>query len=244
MSRYKTIKSVLMTVGLMLYGSQSLAVLPIVYDPYDVLQNTITAKNSVQALLNQAKQLQFEVENLKRLPPGQFENTNAILNQLTAITSKGKSLSYGNNQVDEAFIHTFPGPSISTDYPHDFSNWSRVTYDTLKNSMLALSLQGKLFDSEDQAMNALQTASENVQGNVSAQQTTHRIALQEISQLQKLRQLMLNQASTQNTFMAYQLQKEQSQQASWHEWIQNSQMTFHPYNDERGFGVNELPTLP
>lgn len=235
---------IVIALGVSLYCTTSLAVLPIVYDPYDVFQNTITAKNSVESLINQAKQLQFEVQNLKKLSKGHFENTNFILNQLTNVSNQGRSISYGANNLDALFKNKFPGMQSSSNYHKDFTNWSETTYDTLKNSMLSLSLQGKLFEKESQDVKALQTLSENAVGNLESQQTSHRIALQEIGQLQKMRQLLLNQASTQNIYMAYQLQKEQSQQMAEHEWIQKSQIPFRKYNGTNGFGVTETPIIP
>lgn len=233
-----------LVLALGIYSSKILAVLPIVYDPYDVFQNTITARNSVTALMNQAKQLQFDVENLKKLSKGHFENSNAVLSQLTDIASQGKSLSYGLKNIDMTFGTRFPGLRQTTDFNQDYSNWSGTAYDTLKNGMLSMSLQGKLFDKENESIRELQTLSESTQGNLSAQQTSHRIALQEVGQLQKLRQLLLTQGSAQNIFMTYQLQTQQSQQAAMHEWIKNSQISFHKYQGNSGFGVNETPTIP
>lgn len=227
-----------------LYWSQSQAILSMVYDPYDVFQNTITAKNSVESLINQAKQLKCDADNLTKLSKGHFENINAVLNQLGSICSQGNSLSYGLNNIDKIFGNKFPGMQPSMNFNQDFSKWSGTAYDTLKQSLLSMSLQGQLFNKENQAIQALQILSENANGNLSAQQTAHRIALEGISQLQKLRQLLLTQASSQDTYMAYQLQKEQSQQAALHEWIKNSQVTFRKYQGKSGFGVNELPMSP
>lgn len=239
----KKIKAFLI-VSAVVYSCQSFAVFPIVYDPYDVIQNTITAKNSIQALINQAEQLKCEVQNLKKLSTRPFEGNHQILSQLAHLSSQGQSLSYGLDNVDKVFDKTFPGLSTTKDYHQAYGQWSGSTRDTLKNSMDALSLQGKLFEDEHQALKLLQQQSDSVEGNIEAQQTAHRLQLEQIGQMQKLRQVLLNQASSQNAFMAYQLQKEQAEQASLHDWIQHSQVSFKRYDGHTGFGVTEFPQLP
>lgn len=233
----------IVTLSISFYCRAGFAILPLVYDPYDVIQNTITAKNSVQSLINQAQQLQLELQNVKKLTKGHFENTNPILNQLTDLASQGSALSYGNNRVESIFNEKFPGNYITSNFNKDYKNWSDTTYDTLKNSMKTFALQGQLFAKENDLITELQRSSVESEGNLSAQQTAHRIALSQINQLQKLRQLLLTQASSQTTFMTYQLQKEQTQQAAVHDWLQKSQTSFHKYNSNHGFGMSDLPNL-
>jgi P-type conjugative transfer protein TrbJ len=222
-------------------SKNSFALLSVVYDPYDVIQNTITAKNSVQALINQAQEMKNDLQNLKSLVKGKNENILGLLKNLSEVASQGQALSYGINSLEKKYNQSFPGIIKDNNYNKDFGIWSAVTYDTLKNAMLAMSLHGKAFSGEDQNLQSLQALSNSSSGNLEAHQTSHRIAIEEVTQLQKLRQLLLTQGSAQNIFMSYQLQKEQSQQAAMHDWIVNSQISFKSYTGNEGFGVNEVP---
>lgn len=226
---------------LFFYSSISLSFVSLVYDPYDVVQNTITAKNSVQALINQAKQLQFETDNLKKLSSHPFTDTMPFLNQVSQVANQGQALSYGQNS-ETAFKNKFPGSNLTQNYHEAFAAWSGTTSDTLKNAISVMALQGKEFNQEHHTVQDLQALSENTNGNLSALQTSHHIQLEEIAQLQKLKQILMTQSCAENTFMAYQLQKDQATESALHEWIKASQVPFKWYASSTGFGVEEIPS--
>lgn len=229
---------------LMLSSLSFSAYTQVVYDPWDVIQNTITAKNTIKVLLTQMKQLECELANLKKLSKSRHENNGAWLLQLEQAVSEADSLSYGISHVGDSFNLKFPGLISSQNVFTDFSNWSKTLHNTLHGSLSALELQGKSFSHEQNSIQELEKLSDSASGNLQTQQTAHRILLQQISQLQKLRQVLLNQASSQDAFMAYSLQKDQSQQAIAHQWIQHSQIPFKRYNDKHGFGASNVPQLP
>lgn len=210
--------------------------------PENVIQNTITASNSVKQLLNQAQQIQIELQNKQNLQGHEntWSNTQPLLQQLASNAEKGQALAYSMQGIDQQFHRVFPGYVASTNYQTDYQHWAESTQDTLRNTLGNAGIQANSFGNEQQQLHALAGLSNSAQGRMQALQISNRLATQQVGQMQKLRQLIINQTNAQNAYMAYEVQKEQAQQATLNAWITHSDIKFPRYRNH-GFSVANFP---
>jgi P-type conjugative transfer protein TrbJ len=215
----------------------------VVYDPVNLVQNTITAKNSIQSLLNQVKQLEMQLQNLQKINETHYENTPAILERFASAAQQGKALSFGLDHLATEFQKRFPGYEVPSHYSEAYQEQSNTALDTLRGALASNQQQAEQLKNEQFLLTDLQHLSQTSQGNLQGLQTSHQIALQEINQLQKLRQLLLNQTTAQNVYSAYQLQQEQAQRAALDRWMKKCSQSVVKYEDTQGFDASNFPSF-
>lgn len=207
----------------------------IVYDPTNWFQNSITAANTAKQLVNEAEQLQIALKDIKNYDGnrGQWANIQNLLQQLGSEVQQGQALSYSIQNLDGQFKQTYPGFASSENYLEDYKTWSQTSMDTLRGTLGSAGLQANQFSGEQTTMNQLASLSQTAEGRMQALQVGNMVSLQEVAQLQKLRQLVIAQMNAQNTYAAYEIQKDQSAEASSSNWVNASAQPFPHY------GVNK-----
>ena len=85
--------------------------------------------------------------------------------------------------------------------------------DTIVASMRAAQLQERQFATEEELMNTLQLMGETAGGRMQAIQIGNQIAAQQVRQTQKLRALVMAQMQMQASFMAFQANEKDNDQA-------------------------------
>ena len=145
--------------------------------------------------------------------------------------------------LDSEFKNRYPGYKATTNYSQAYQTWSQTTLDTIRGSLDSVGLQSSDFDTESSLVDQLNTLSKTSSGRMQALQTGNMIASQQVSQMQKLRQLVMAQTNAQNTYMAYKVQKEQSSEASLEKMIENGDTQVPNPADYKGFGADDSPTL-
>lgn len=235
-------KRIFLSLALTLIVTNSYAYV-VCFDPFNAAKNAITARNSVQSLVNQAKELEYQIKNFKNLT-GNYQNTTArLLEDLKEINQTGNAINYTSSDIEKLFRKNFPGFNEDNGYPANQINRSNAVKETLLDSMKSLTLQGKALSQEKFDVDDLARLSSKSGGSLEAQQVMHRIQLEQITQLQKLRQLLLTQASSEQAYYAYQLQKDQTMQSIETKWIDNSQLPFRKYDGRQGFGPDDFPVI-
>lgn len=214
----------------------------LVYDPTNWIQNQITAGNSVIQVTNQIQQLQYEAAAFKNYNGSstQWSNMSTLLAQLAQQVNQGQAIAYNMQNLDQSFQTRFPGYKPQQNYPSAYQSWSQTSMDTLRSTLEGAGMQANNFTNEQANLDQLKALSQNASGRMQAVQVGNMIASEEVGQLQQLRQLVVNQTNSQNMYMAYQVQKDQAQQAASDQLLSNP-TDFPSYGSGQGFGPTHVP---
>jgi P-type conjugative transfer protein TrbJ len=160
---------------------------------------------------------------------GRWANMQNLLYHLANQVEQGQALAYQMQDIDRQYRSRFPGYVAPQNYQESYRNWSQTTHDTLLSTLASAGMQAEQFHQEQMTLNQLAGLSQTAQGRMQAMQVGNMLASQQIGQLQALRQLIVTQINAQNTYAAYQTQKEASVEASTDQWISGSQTAFPQY---------------
>lgn len=200
-------------------------------DPSNLIQNTATALNTANQLAIQSQQLQSELKDIENFKGnvGQWANTQNLLYQLANQVQQGQALAYQMQDLDRQYRSRFPGYVAPQNYQQSYRNWAQTTHDTLLSTLVSAGMQVDQFHHEQDTLNQLSHLSQTAQGRMQAVQVGNMLATQQVSQLQALRQLVATQINAQNTYAAYETQKDAAVEASVSNWISASDTTFPGY---------------
>ncbi len=236
MARKSAIVAGALVIGLTLAsGAESRATLP-VFDPINYVQNVLNQANTLKATINQAtqieyqlQQIQMQIQGLRNIPRGMWGRIQADLAQLQRVVQRGQGISYGDENLASDFMSMYPGFSSSADYSQAYGEWTRNSLGSIQTSLEDAGLQSKQLQSEDGVLQGLQAMSDGATGHMQALQVGNMIAMQQVEQLQKLRQLQMAQIQAQAGFFATQQQTQSSQYAALKAWIDSANYPAHKF---------------
>lgn len=162
----------------------------------------------------QMQQYANAVQNTLNIPRQVWNSITTDLMGVSQIVRNGRSLAYSASNIAEQFSNTFKGYNSPTNFKQAYSGWTASTLDTLKGVFSANQMQSAQFAKEEDTLIYLRSKSESAAGQMQALQVGAQIAEQQVQQLQKLRQLMMVQASAQNAYLATQTDKEAAARAT------------------------------
>ncbi len=172
--------------------------------------------NSAQSLIHQAEMVSHKLkalndmaQNSKSVSNGAWSKTGDLLKNLAKVVSSGQALSYASQNSDERFKNQYPGYRNNknyNNYSQDYRNWSDSSMDSIRGSLNSSNLQANDFANEDQLISQLSNMSQTSTGRMQATQTGNMIAIEQVQQLRKLRQLQMAQSHAQNNYLASQAQ--------------------------------------
>jgi P-type conjugative transfer protein TrbJ len=225
MKRY-LVGAAALSAALSLTLNQSAAVGVVVFDPWNYAKNTLTELNTLQATINQAtqisnqlRQLAYEVQNLQNIPNGVWGQIRTDLAALTQIAKVGQSISYADQNLSAEFTQMYPGYSVPSDYTRAYTQWAQNTLGGIQGALEAAGLQSSQFATEDAVFSQLQALSDGAAGHMQAVQVGNMIAIQEVQQLQKLRQMQMAQVQGEFGYLATQQQNDLSKYATLRAWL-------------------------
>ena len=192
-----------------------------VFDPTNFVQNFMQQLRGVQSNINEAKQLQAQLQQYQNM----LRNTQSLnvedlpsaidaLSRLDQVIKEGKSLAVGAGDYEAAFKARFPGFQPGTSFSEGYREWSATSRDSILGAMRVANLQARGARSEEEALASLRSAVRSADGQKAAVDAGNQIALAQISQLQQLRELMLAQMQATGTYMAASQQAEESRESS------------------------------
>lgn len=202
-------------------------------------KNTSASADKLQNILD-AQEKQVENEKLNLMPyddsQTQWSNVVDLINGLISKIQQGNEFSNQASSINEAFSKRFSGYTPSTNYSKDYQSWSSTSMDTLKNNLMRAGFQEEDLSNEQSRLNTLKQLSTSPKGRLQAMQVANMLQSEQIGQMQKLRELIISQIRSQNTYLAAQVQKEQAQKAAEDEMYKTIR-TAHPYgqNEQDGF---------
>ncbi|MCX6131514.1 MAG: P-type conjugative transfer protein TrbJ, partial [Proteobacteria bacterium] len=167
--------------------------------------------------------------NGKTLSSHEWGKASEDLQKLASIARQGEAIAYSSANMDAIFRDKYKGYSAyasrkngsSEDYSNQYSKWSETNRDSIVGAMKATNLQSEQFSEEEETMQTIEKLGRSSQGQMQALQVGNLIAAQEVSQLQKLRGLMMAQMQMQSSYLSYEANQKDSANAKSRTFFKN-----------------------
>lgn len=168
-----------------------------------------------QQLAEAIKQTQDMIKNSQTLKGQVFGNVAGDLSALANIVQGGMALSYSLANLDSQFRSRFPGYGYQgSAYYARYQTWSQTSLDTTLGALRAAGLQGQQLQSEQSILNSLRAMSQSTAGRLEALQVMAQISEQQVEQMMKLRELMMADMSSKQSYQAAMIQKQAAGEAA------------------------------
>jgi type IV secretion system protein TrbJ len=162
-----------------------------------------------EQLTEAVKQTADMLKNGKILPTQIFGPIAADLKSLASIVQGGQALSYSLANLDSLFRTRFPGYGYAgTGYFTQYRSWSQTSLDTTLGALRVAGLQGQQLQSEQSILTSLRSMAQTSDGRMEALQVMGQISEQQVQQLMKLRELMMADMSSKQSYQAAMIQKQ------------------------------------
>lgn len=172
----------------------------IVIDPSNLAQNILTAANTLEQINNQVKQLQNEADmlinqatNLVRTGYNPQAEINRLLNEISVLMDRARSISYVVSETDRLFQENFP---------EDYSTWSRTQMATaaemqwvsarsaFNDTLLVQSQIVQTLKEDTSSLDVMLAETAIAEGNLSVSQTGNQIAALGVKQTMQMQEMM------------------------------------------------------
>ncbi len=214
----------------------------IVFDPANFGKNAMTAAQTTQMVIQQMQayqtqlqQFQIEAQNIKNFTNFNWADISQTLASLGAAIQTGQAMAYNMQNMDSSFRAIYPGYQSPQNYQQSYENWSNTTLDTVRGALDSISLQASDFASEEQTIDALRGLAGNTPGQLQALQAGNMLSGEMVNQMEELRQLEMTQINSQNTYMAYQVQRDQANQSVQQDLVNGMDSAYPNYQNQNGF---------
>ena len=148
----------------------------VVIDPTNLVQNIVTATNTLEQINNQITQLQHEAqmlvnqaEDLKRLDYGSIEHLKRLLERIDTLMREADEISYEVEESERRYEEAFP-----------------ESYEDVSNEEITA-------QAKDQWLSELVTESQSASGNLSVAQAGNQLIALSVEQQMQMQQLMAAQ---------------------------------------------------
>jgi P-type conjugative transfer protein TrbJ len=231
MNRY-LIRATAVAVALLCASPQPAHAQIAVYDAANFAKNALTELHTLQMvtdeatqITNQLQQIEYQVQGLRNFPNGIWGEIQEDLQALTRIAKVGQSISYADGNLSSEFTHMYPGYEVPTNYTQAYTQWATNSLGGIQGALQSANLQSTQFQSEDALFSQLQGLSDGSVGHMQALQVGNMIGVQEVQQLEKLRQLQMAQLQGEFDYLATQQQNDLVKFATLRAWL-DSQQTY------------------
>ena len=185
------------------------------------MQNLEYAKQILQYAV-QVQQLADMIRNTTHGGPMALSNVAMDLNQLASVVQGGRALAYSLGGQDVVFRSTFPGyqptfgqMSGAGSYQSKYALWAQTSLATTQGILRGVGVQGKLLATEQGVLAVLRMlAASNFLNRNDAINLTGRLAAEQVGQLQKLRELQLEDMTSKAAYQGYTIQREATSEAA------------------------------
>ena len=117
----------------------------------------------------------------------------------------------------------YPGYEVPTNYTQAYTQWATNALGGIQGALQSANLQSTQFQSEDALFSQLQGLSNGSVGHMQALQVGNMIGIQEVQQLEKLRQLQMAQLQGEFDYLATQQQNDLVKFATLRAWLDSQQ---------------------
>ncbi len=176
--------------------------------------------NQITMISNQLSMYQNMLDNTGVLSTQVWGNVYPELQALANVVQQGQAIAYSMSNLDAQFSSRFQnynnyvatsyGPS---NYRADYKIWYTTQRDGIHGALRSAHLQASQFSSEEATLNQLENMSQTATGRMRALQVGNQIAMQQVRQNQKLRELVMSQIQLQGNYLAAEASKDAARQA-------------------------------
>jgi len=166
----------------------------------------------------QAQQLADAIKNTAHGGPATLTNVAADLGMLANVVQGGRALAYSLGNQDVLFSQTYPGyqpmgpgglPPAAGSYASQYAIWAQTSLATTQGIMRGSGVQGKLLATEQGVLGILRAISaSNLLNRNDAINLNSQLAGEQVSQLQKLREIQLEDLTSKSAFQGYVIQQQ------------------------------------
>jgi P-type conjugative transfer protein TrbJ len=181
----------------------------------------------------QVQQLAYAIRNTVHGGPASLTNIAGDLNQLATVVQGGQALAYSLGGQDVVFRQTFPGyqpvfgalPAAGT-YQNKYAIWAQTSLATTQGILRGVGLQGKLLATEQGVLSVLRALSaSNILDRNDAINLTGQLAAEQVGQLQKLRELQLEDMTSKAAYQGYVIQRQAASEAATQQFFTGTNAT-------------------
>jgi len=198
----KTLKVWLTLLAGALFAPGALAQGIPVIDAAAIVQWTLQIKAMTDQLSAMQQNLQSQTQQLTTNPV-------AALNNISSSITQAEAMAGSAQKIADAMQKNF-GSDVGTQAVANYQQWMKATKDTIRATLAQSGVHLDGLANEAQALQALAAMSQSSAGNLQVQQAGNQIAVEMVSQLQKLRSMQIAQSQAINAVALAQQQKEES----------------------------------
>jgi type IV secretion system protein TrbJ len=166
-----------------------------------------------EQLANELNMYQNMVTNLANIPSQVWTSVQKDLDSVANVVQQGEAISFAQQNIATAFQAKYPGYTQANDFTKSYQSWSASALDGLNEALQAAGLQSQQFTTEEAALNQLRSMSQSSVGRMQAIQVGNQIAVEQVAQTQKLRELVMAQTQSQSNYLAAEKSEKDAQQA-------------------------------
>jgi P-type conjugative transfer protein TrbJ len=186
-----------------------------------VMHDLEYAKQLLQYAI-QVEHLADAIKNTAHGGPATLTNVANDLNQLAGVVQGGRALAYSLGNQDVVFRQTYPGyqtwsgggPSNGT-YASKYAVWAETSLATTQGILRGAGVQGKLLATEQGILGIIRALSaSNILNRNDAINVSGQLAAEQVGQLQRLRELQLEDMTSKAAFQGYVIQRQAASEAA------------------------------
>jgi P-type conjugative transfer protein TrbJ len=193
----------------------------VVVDPTNYVANYMTQLRAVQSNANESQQIQQQLaqiqlqqQNTKSLNQRDWDMAANAMTRLAKVMAEGKGLSVSGKDFNKQFQTMFPGYKSERDFGASYDKWNQSTRDSVLGAMRVANIQVSGTEDEQAALARLRSAVLSTTGQKEAVDAGNQIALNQVRQMQSLRELMVAQMQAEGTHIASQTQAEETRRGA------------------------------
>ena len=181
------------------------------------VQQVLQYIREAQTALKSIQMAQMMVREGINLAQHPSTNILADLNMLSGIITQSQGLAGNLAQLDASFRMTYgnySGPDAASTFAMQYGDWTAKTLNTICGAVNAAGYQGSMLGNEQAWMQQIQQMNQTPMGHDASLQLGNTIAIEEIAQLEKLRQLMIADMTSKGAFTAQLVNQQQATQSA------------------------------
>jgi P-type conjugative transfer protein TrbJ len=175
------------------------------------------AASTADQLTTLSKQFKFQENQYKEMKKllGSYPSSSASqdIEALFQLMQKGDALAISASTINSQFEKTFSGYTQAKDFDKAYQSWAKTSHDSIGASLNVAHEQSKQIKKEEEVFSKLRTMAKKPEGQMQALQIGSQIALEQASQMQKLRTLIMAQMQAETAYMAANQQQKDNQKA-------------------------------
>jgi len=170
----------------------------------------------------QVQHLADAIKNTAHGGPNTLTNIANDLGQLANVVQGGRALAYSLGNQDAVFRQTYPGyqpwsPGLppTGNYVNRYTIWAETSLATTQGILRGAGIQGKLLATEQGVLSVIRalTAS-NLLNRNDAINVSGQLAAEQVGQLQKLRELQLEDMTSRAAYQGYVIQRQAANESA------------------------------